>query len=240
MATSISTLKSWFTTGKFPTQAQFWAWLDSYRHKDESIPVNEIEGLNELLDLKADAELISNHTNDIDAHADLFVTKVDKVPGKGLSTNDYTTEEKEKLAALDGNVTLLDANGDANFTKQVVAKPDGTLGVEDKYGVTTAWTNITLAAGVTIASGGVARYRNKGNTVEVDIRSIQLNGVYADFASIPQSLAPTGGVPAVFFHGYNVSNGSSIMVSLKSNGKLSGISATGAQSLTFNFQWDIL
>ena len=33
--------------------------------------------------------------------ADLQNSKVDKVIGKGLSTNDYTTEEKEKLAALE-------------------------------------------------------------------------------------------------------------------------------------------
>lgn len=82
MATSISTLKSWFTTGKFPTQAQFWAWLDSFRHKDESIPVNEIEGLNELLDLKADLEALNNHINDINPHADLFESKADLVAGK--------------------------------------------------------------------------------------------------------------------------------------------------------------
>jgi hypothetical protein len=30
----------------------------------------------------------------------LFASKVDKVDGKGLSTNDYTTDEKDKLAGL--------------------------------------------------------------------------------------------------------------------------------------------
>ena len=29
--------------------------------------------------------------------------KVDKIPGKGLSTNDYTSEEKEKLAGVSQN-----------------------------------------------------------------------------------------------------------------------------------------
>lgn len=32
--------------------------------------------------------------------------KVDKVEGKGLSTNDYTTAEKEKLANTDANTTI--------------------------------------------------------------------------------------------------------------------------------------
>jgi hypothetical protein len=72
MATSINTIKSWFTTGKFPTQAQFWAWLDSFRHKDEAIPVAEISGLNQLLDLKADSEKLTNHNSDENAHPALL------------------------------------------------------------------------------------------------------------------------------------------------------------------------
>lgn len=36
----------------------------------------------------------------INNHAEIIGGKVDKVSGKGLSTNDYTTEEKNKLASL--------------------------------------------------------------------------------------------------------------------------------------------
>lgn len=36
----------------------------------------------------------------INNHAEIIEGKVDKVSGKGLSTNDYTTEEKNKLASL--------------------------------------------------------------------------------------------------------------------------------------------
>lgn len=36
----------------------------------------------------------------INNHAELIKGKVDRQPGKGLSTNDYTTEEKNKLAGL--------------------------------------------------------------------------------------------------------------------------------------------
>lgn len=36
----------------------------------------------------------------INNHAKLIEGKVDRQPGKGLSTNDYTTEEKNKLASL--------------------------------------------------------------------------------------------------------------------------------------------
>lgn len=43
--------------------------------------------------------------------AGLLTGKVDKVEGKGLSTNDYTTSEKEKLAGL-SNYTLPTASAD--------------------------------------------------------------------------------------------------------------------------------
>lgn len=36
----------------------------------------------------------------INNHAEIIEGKVDRQPGKGLSTNDYTTEEKNKLAGL--------------------------------------------------------------------------------------------------------------------------------------------
>lgn len=49
MATDKNILKGWFSNYKKPTQEQFWAWLESYWHKGEKIPVSELEGLNELL-----------------------------------------------------------------------------------------------------------------------------------------------------------------------------------------------
>lgn len=50
--------------------------------------------------------------NKIKSYIDgLLATKVDKESGKGLSTNDYTTEEKQKLAGLQ-NYTLPKASSD--------------------------------------------------------------------------------------------------------------------------------
>lgn len=58
MATNKNTIKSWFLTNLFPTQAQFHAWLDSFWHKDENIPQNNIEGLQDSLDDKMDIEAL--------------------------------------------------------------------------------------------------------------------------------------------------------------------------------------
>lgn len=52
MTTDIDTLKGWFKTGDKPTQDQFYAWMDSYWHKNEGIPVAKIEDLQRLLDDK--------------------------------------------------------------------------------------------------------------------------------------------------------------------------------------------
>lgn len=40
-----STLYNWFKRGLKPLESQFRAWLDSYWHKDELIPITSVDGL---------------------------------------------------------------------------------------------------------------------------------------------------------------------------------------------------
>nr|DAX82862.1 MAG TPA: hypothetical protein [Caudoviricetes sp.] len=94
MITPISTLKRWFSNFKKPTQEQFWAWLDSYWHKSEKIPMDTIDGLENAIRGTASADQLRNHLTDSQAHQELFATKVDKEAGKTLTSNDYTNEEK--------------------------------------------------------------------------------------------------------------------------------------------------
>ena len=98
--TTIETLKQWFSNLKKPTQEQFWAWLDSFWHKSEKIPIESVEGLDKLVEGTASAEQLSNHLNDSNAHKTLFDKKVDKVEGRELSSNDFTNEYKKKLDTL--------------------------------------------------------------------------------------------------------------------------------------------
>lgn len=68
---------------------------------------------------------ISDLTNDSDfATTTDLDTKVDKVTGKGLSTNDYTTEEKEKLAGIESgaNKTTVDSSLSSTSTNPVQNK----------------------------------------------------------------------------------------------------------------------
>lgn len=64
---------------------------------------------------------ISQNTDDIQLLSDNLANKVDKVTGKGLSTNDYTTEEKYKLAGIaeGANKTVVDSTFNDNSTNPV-------------------------------------------------------------------------------------------------------------------------
>lgn len=97
---NLATIKNWFKTGLKPTQAQFWSVFDSFRHKDDSIPVGSIENLPQYLEAKADKEAFDTHLTNANAHAIEFGKKVDKEEGKGLSPEEFTLLEKQKLAQL--------------------------------------------------------------------------------------------------------------------------------------------
>ncbi len=98
--TSKKTLKKWFSNFMKPAQEHFYAWIDSFWHKDEKIPMASIEGLERIVEGTASAGQLLNHLNDTNAHRKLFDQKVDKEAGKGLSSNDFSNEHKQKLEEL--------------------------------------------------------------------------------------------------------------------------------------------
>ncbi len=46
---TLQTIKNWFKTGLKPTQTQFWDTWDSFRHKYEKIPLEDIENIDQLM-----------------------------------------------------------------------------------------------------------------------------------------------------------------------------------------------
>lgn len=46
---SIAQLKQWFQTGDYPTQQQFYDWMESYRHLDDEVPMASVTGLVQIL-----------------------------------------------------------------------------------------------------------------------------------------------------------------------------------------------
>ena len=94
------TLKKWFSNFMKPAQEHFAAWIDSYWHKSEQIPMSSIDGLSRAIENTASAGQLLTHLDDTNAHRALFDKKVNKEDGKGLSTNDFTNEYKQKLEGL--------------------------------------------------------------------------------------------------------------------------------------------
>lgn len=47
--TSKAVIRSWFETNDYPSQSQFWAFMESYWHKGEQIPADKISGLDIIL-----------------------------------------------------------------------------------------------------------------------------------------------------------------------------------------------
>jgi len=67
MTTTREILKTYFETGKYPTEAQFAELIDAFRHVDENIPMNVIQGLAEALNGKAPSSLVQTVTDLYDA-----------------------------------------------------------------------------------------------------------------------------------------------------------------------------
>ncbi|EGV44336.1 hypothetical protein BZARG_798 [Bizionia argentinensis JUB59] len=86
---NLSTIKNWFKTGLKPTQAQFWATWDSFRHKDDAIPLASIDGLEDDLD-----------------------GKVDKISGFGLSEENFTALEALQIQSNKSDILNKQDNAD--------------------------------------------------------------------------------------------------------------------------------
>lgn len=76
------TIKSWFRNGAKPTEKQFWAWMDSFFHKEDKIPMESVEGMSKALEGKADASALEafafrSNTYTKDEVGELVRTKVD-------------------------------------------------------------------------------------------------------------------------------------------------------------------
>lgn len=64
--TARNTIKTWFETGDFPTQEQFWNWLDSFWHKDDQLGISNIDQLTSILAGKATTQETDNLQQQID------------------------------------------------------------------------------------------------------------------------------------------------------------------------------
>lgn len=117
-------------------------------------------------------------------------TKVDKITGKGLSTNDYTTAEKTKLSGIDEHATAVGKNvtgteytingstvtagdGAEIFNNYTANKASGNYSHAEGYG-TTASGAMSHAEGVnTTASGDFSHAEGNGTIASSDTQHVQ-------------------------------------------------------------------
>ena len=73
--TTKDTLKQWFKNGKKPDESQFSEWIDSFWHKDEKLPIDIIENINNILANKSDTSLVNSLINQLEGKVDKDVTE---------------------------------------------------------------------------------------------------------------------------------------------------------------------
>ncbi len=140
MITKKSRLKKWFENFKKPTQEQFWAWMDSYWHKNEKIPIENIKGLDETF------EQTNKH----------FETLIKNLPTIDLSeyvkTSDltnYITKEQmedinEKLGTLINLFTEIKDKLNADCDNAIKVKVCETNGTDTNTGTDTVSEKATI------------------------------------------------------------------------------------------------
>lgn len=92
-----ATVREWFKTDLRPSQDQFWAGFNFLRWKDEKVPVADIEGIEGILNAKAEAEVLTHHLTDVAAHVTEFGAKEDKNE-KGAANGYAPLDEFAKIA----------------------------------------------------------------------------------------------------------------------------------------------
>lgn len=73
-----TTVREWFRTGLRPDETQFFSFFAKIFWKDERIPIESIEGIEEILNDKAEAAVLNYHLDNPEAHAIQFDSKEDK------------------------------------------------------------------------------------------------------------------------------------------------------------------
>jgi hypothetical protein len=106
MITQKKTLKKWFSNFMKPAQEHFSAWIDSFWHKSEQIPMSNIEGLSRAIENTASAGQLLNHINDTNAHRGLF----DELKNQIQAIQTILRVDDVNLDTLQEIVTELKAN----------------------------------------------------------------------------------------------------------------------------------
>lgn len=126
-----------------------------------SITAEELKStsVGDVVNAKALASLLGGDASDIDQLtkdvASLKSNKVDKVSGKGLSTNDYTTTEKQEVAKIANKVDKVDGKqlSTNDYTTEEKTKLAGIAAQANKTTVENVLTSSSTTNALSAAQG---------------------------------------------------------------------------------------
>lgn len=136
--TSREQLKAWFRKGLKPLESQFAAWLDSYWHKSDSIPMSSIDGLNDALN---DRTVIADDTLD--------TTSTNPIQNAPVAT------------ALEGKSDIGHTHTPADITGLETAIHNATTTKQDKSDNTLATSTKTVVGAINEVADNLSELANR-------------------------------------------------------------------------------
>lgn len=103
MTVNRDVIKSWFKRGMKPLESQFANWIDSFFHKNDQIPINNISGLTEIVNNKYDKATgeqlsadLEAHKTDVEQKIEMLQEEIDNI-GDIADMEEITNEEIDEL-----------------------------------------------------------------------------------------------------------------------------------------------
>lgn len=106
-----ATLKTWFKKYAYPKAEQFADWIDSFIHKNDTIPVQSVENLTDLLNDKLDVgtgAAIERKADEAIAGLNLHGEQIQQIIENTNEIEDTLDEHAQHLATHDGQLSALE------------------------------------------------------------------------------------------------------------------------------------
>ncbi|WP_336717153.1 hypothetical protein [Chryseobacterium mucoviscidosis] len=155
MSTDKNQLKNWFSEGLKPSQEQFWEWIDSYYHKNETLSIHTVNGLENALSVKANKDASNFSADNIESWKRTL--GVNDIP-QNIATNDIRQQDGESISGT----SYTKEQSDAQYYKKVdagyynsnyVLLADGTPKAAGDLGKNIANSSLTSVAGAGLTLG---------------------------------------------------------------------------------------
>lgn len=98
---TIKQLKAWFRKGLYPTEGQFADLIDSFRHKGERVPIQDVEGLTEAVNGKYDSSEAAILEKKVQRHDSAIEQIQDTQENQSLEISDIHQTDEAQQAEID-------------------------------------------------------------------------------------------------------------------------------------------